>query len=121
MGTWLLDWVVVVWVLPKILLITEHIKHIQIRELLADGHWFYKMQAMINVTQPLKKCLHLQLGRYPETCGLLRFERLPIGCYHYGRIDHIQAIYTHPQESDEAPEIPYDEWLIAATNASWLI
>lgn len=84
-------------------------RQIHIRELILNGHRYYKMSTKINIRNPLKKCLHLNMGQFQEIRGLLWYERLPTICYRCGRIGHLQGNCSYLISKDKDDDLPFGE------------
>lgn len=94
----------------RMLLMRPGVKSIHNRAMVHTDHRFYRKRVTINILEPLKKCMSLQVNPSLSYIGVIWYERLPATCYACGRIGHIQgSCFYHPQ----AVEIPYDKWIIA--------
>lgn len=101
-------------------LMRPDIKSIENRVMIHTGHKFYRMRVMLNILEPLKKCMSIQITPTLSYTGALHYERLQTICYACGRIGHIQiGCYYHPHPIDPI-EIPYEEWILADTDPSHL-
>lgn len=50
---------------------------------------YMRLRVMIDVAKPLKRFLRVELQKGEESMLLLRYEKVPEYCFHYGIIDHL--------------------------------
>ncbi|TXG69420.1 hypothetical protein EZV62_004355 [Acer yangbiense] len=78
---------------------------------------FMRLKVAIDVTKPLKRFLRLELQKGEESMLLLRYEKLPKFCFHYGVISHSYlecSIRKEDVRNDANTDLNFGPWFRAS-------
>ncbi|GAA0162946.1 hypothetical protein LIER_18930 [Lithospermum erythrorhizon] len=85
------------------------------------GTKFFRVKAVIQVLQPLRRMIQFQLED-EKVIGYLAYERLPNLCFKCGLLGHlIRHCPLLESTSDPKKECVYDLWIKALVEKTWVV
>ncbi|TXG70202.1 hypothetical protein EZV62_005137 [Acer yangbiense] len=78
---------------------------------------YMRIRVIIDVSKPLKRFLRLELEKGEESMVLLRYEKLPEFCFHYGFIGHSYLecnLVSRDGKRDMGSDFDFGPWLRAS-------
>ena len=100
-------------------------EEIQIRETQEEeSRKFFRLRAMVDVTQPLRRTIKVTTPFQDQHTGILRYERLPHFCFQCGRVGHTtKGCLTGKKDlsEEEKAKLQFGRWLYTETKKSTLV